>query len=87
MYNGISVKSIQIPLFLGLISVKFVCYHNSRPTAISCLQLVPVSKIINTAKQQREEENFSSFRCCLAVLIVLETGTSCRQEMAVGLLL
>ena len=43
----------------------------------SCMQLVPVSKKINTAKQQREEENF---RCCLAVLIFLETGTSCMQE-------
>ena len=44
----------------------------------SCMQLVPVSKKINTAKQQREEEKNS--RRCLAVLIFLETGTSCMQE-------
>ena len=32
VYNGISVKSTQIPFFLGSISATFVCHHNSRPT-------------------------------------------------------
>ena len=45
----ISVNSMQIPLFLNSLSAKFVCHHNSRPTAISCLQPVPVSKEINVA--------------------------------------
>ena len=62
-YNVIGVKSLLIPLVLDSISVKFVCHHNSKPTAISWMQLVPISKRNNVAKNNKRKRTRFAV-CC-----------------------